>query len=72
MPLPLFPLCALGGVGVADVYGLPWNKNVAVGTPWVGEVDLIHSYHGVPHVAVQEVHAYPHPHLRLPLSPLNW
>ena len=62
----------MGGVEVAAVQGQPWNQHVAPGVLWVGEVYLIHYNHGVPHVAVEEVHYDSHPSQRTALTPLYW
>ena len=70
MPLPLFPLCELWGVGVAAISDFPRQHNFTAGTPWVGKVDLLHNDHGVLHVPVQEVYPKTRPRLCHPLTPL--
>ena len=52
VPLLLRLLGTLGGIGVADIQGLPRHQNITEGAQWLREFDLLQYSYGFPHAPV--------------------
>ena len=72
LSLTFHPPGTLCGGKEPSVQLTPWDQNVALGSPWVGEALLLQNDHGVPDIPVQKMDPHCRRHRCLSQSYLNW